>query len=123
RGGGIDGRPVELRALDVETPDAAGAAIEQLASQGVRLVLGSYSSTISRPAADTAARLGMLFWETGAVGDMTGRGAGDLVFRMAPTGAVLGHSAVSFIADELAPKLGRDPSTLRFAVANVDDVY
>ena len=98
-------------------------AVDQLHDPGVDLVLGSYGSTISAPAAEAAARRGMLFWETGAVGDMTGPGAGDLVFRVAPTGGVLGRAAIAFIAEELAPELDRDPSTLRFAVAYVDDVY
>jgi ABC-type branched-subunit amino acid transport system substrate-binding protein len=65
----------------------------------------------------------MLFWETGAVGEMTGTRAGDLVFRVSPTGGTLGRAAVAFIADQLAPLLHRDASSLRFAVANVDDAY
>jgi ABC-type branched-subunit amino acid transport system substrate-binding protein len=65
----------------------------------------------------------MLFWETGAVGEMTGRGGGSLVFRVSPSGAVLGRSAVAFVAGRLAEALHRDPATLRFAVANVDDAY
>lgn len=121
--GGVNGRPIELVPMDVEGADAAPAAVASLHDQGVNLVLGSYGSTISSPAAEAAARRGMFFWETGAVGDMTGTGAGDLVFRVAPTGGVLGHAAIAFIAQELAPKLGRDPSTLRFAVAYVDDSY
>ena len=121
--GGVNGCPIELVPMDVEGADAAPAAVASLHDEGVNLVLGSYGSTISSPAADAAARRGMLFWETGAVGDMTGTGAGDLVFRVAPTGGVLGHAAIAFIARELAPKLGRDPTTLRFAVANVNDSY
>jgi ABC-type branched-subunit amino acid transport system substrate-binding protein len=65
----------------------------------------------------------MLFWETGAVGEMTGEGAGRLVFRVSPAGAVLGKAAVSFIAGHVAPLLERRASSLRFAVAYVDDVY
>ena len=121
--GGVNGRPIQLVPMDVEGADAAPAAVASLHDQGVNLVLGSYGSTISSPAAEAAARRGMLFWETGAVGDMTGTGAGDLVFRVAPTGGVLGRAAIAFITQELAPKLGRDPSTLRFAVAYVDDSY
>jgi len=54
---------------------------------------------------------------------MTGRAAGNLVFRIPPTGAVLGRAAIDFMAERFAPQLGRDPRELRFAVANVDDVY
>ena len=121
--GGVGGRPIELVPIDVPSADAAPGAIGTLHDRGVDLVLGSYGSTISQPAAEGAALRDMLFWETGAVGEMTGTGAGELVFRVSPTGGTLGHAAVSFIVDELAPVMHRDARSLRFAVANVDDVY
>ncbi len=121
--GGVNGRPVELVPVDVASGDGAPAAIEGLRADGVELVLGSYGSTISAPAARAAAARDMLFWETGAVGEMTGEGAGELVFRFAPTGAVLGRHAVAFVSERLAPMLDRDPTELRWAVAMVDDAY
>jgi ABC-type branched-subunit amino acid transport system substrate-binding protein len=48
---------------------------------------------------------------------------GNLVFRFPPTGTVLGQQAVTFVEDQLAPLLHRKPPSLRFAVANVDDIY
>jgi branched-chain amino acid transport system substrate-binding protein len=121
--GGIRGRPVELVPIDVASADAAPAAISRLASQGIELVLGSYGSTISAPAASAAAGRGMLFWETGAVGEMSGAAPGRSFFRMAPSGAVLGRNAIAFVGDEYAPLLGTDPDELRFAVTLVDDAY
>jgi branched-chain amino acid transport system substrate-binding protein len=121
--GGIGGRPLVLDQVDVPEADAAPGAIKALADRGVRLVLGSYGSTISSPAATAAAGHGSLFWETGAVGKLAGPGGGDLVFRVAPTGGLLGRGAIRFVADQLAPKLGRPASSLRFAIAAVDDVY
>ena len=140
--GGVDGRLVQLYPMDVAGGDAAPAAVQALAGDGVRIVLGSYGSTISEPAAAAATRRGMLFWETGAVGGMVGWNSGSsgwgsgsgygataearpngLFFRVAPTGSTLGRSAISFVTDELAPRLHRAPSTLRYAVAYVDDVY
>ncbi|HEX7146832.1 MAG TPA: ABC transporter substrate-binding protein, partial [Actinomycetota bacterium] len=38
-------------------------------------------------------------------------------------GGLLGRGAIRFVADQLAPKLGRPASSLRFAIAAVDDVY
>jgi branched-chain amino acid transport system substrate-binding protein len=121
--GGVGGRPVELDEVDVPEADAAPGAIKALADRGVELVLGSYGSTISSPAAAAAAGRGSLFWETGAVGKLAGPGEGDLVFRVAPTGGLLGRGAIRFVADQLAPKLRRPASSLRFAIAAVDDVY
>jgi branched-chain amino acid transport system substrate-binding protein len=123
REGGVRGRPVVIDKVDVPEADAAPGAIKALADRGVELVLGSYGSTISSPAAAAAAGRGSLFWETGAVGKLAGPGEGDLVFRVAPTGGLLGRGAIRFVADQLAPKLGRSASSLRFAIAAVDDVY
>jgi branched-chain amino acid transport system substrate-binding protein len=121
--GGVGGRPVELVPVDTPSADAAPGAIARLHDAGVRLVLGSYGSTISAPAAEASARREMLFWETGAVGEMTGTGAGELVFRVAPSGAILGRNAIAFVADEYAPVLDVDPSELGYAVTLVDDAY
>ena len=123
RAGGVHGRPIRLDQVDVPAAEAAPGAVQQLADRGVDLLLGSYGSTISSPAAQAAVGRGRLFWETGAVGKMAGTGAGDLVFRVAPTGGVLGRSAISFVADQLAAKLHRAPGSLRWSVVSVDDVY
>jgi branched-chain amino acid transport system substrate-binding protein len=121
--GGVGGRRIEIDAIDVPGPDAAPGAIDTLAGRGVRLVLGSYGTVISRPAVAEAGRRGLLFWETGAVGSMSPSSRDSLFFRVAPGGSVLGRAAVAFIADQLAPLLHRDPRSLRFAVANVDDAF
>jgi branched-chain amino acid transport system substrate-binding protein len=121
--GGVDGRPVQLVPVNVASADAAPGAVDSLAGQGIRLVLGSYGSTISAPAGIEAVRRGLLFWETGAVGTMAGPGPGRLFFRVAPSGGVLGRAAVAFIAQRLAPVLHEPARSLRFAVAAVDDVY
>ena len=121
--GGVDGRRIELHQVDVPVAEAAPGAVRGLADQGVDLFVGSYGSTISSPAAQAAVGRGRLYWETGAVGMMAGVGGGRLVFRVAPTGGILGHTAISFIAERLAAKLHRDPASLRFAVTSVDDEY
>lgn len=122
--GGIGGRKIELVVKDAPSADAAPAAVDALASQGVRFVIGGHGSAVSAAAAVTAARQGMVYWETGAVGDMIASDQeGRLIFRFSPTGPVLGQAAIAFIADQLAPRLHRAASSLRFAVANVDDAY
>lgn len=128
--GGVDGTEVELVPLDVPNADAVPSAIEQLEDKGVDVVLGSYGSTISAPAAALTAERGMLFWESGAVGmfDPAGMNAaseqsGSLSFRFAPTGVVLGRAAIEFVARRLAGKLDVSAKSLRFGIATVDDVY
>ncbi len=121
--GGVGGRPIRLLLEPADSWDAAPGAVERLAASAVTIVVGSYGSTISLPAAETAARRGMVFWETGAVGQLgTAAAAGTHVFRVAPTGAALGRAAVAFVRDELTPRVRR-ARPLRYAAAYVDDVY
>jgi branched-chain amino acid transport system substrate-binding protein len=122
--GGVDGRVIEVVSTDVPAAEAAAGAVEDLHTDGVDIVLGSYGSTISSPASATAADNEMVFWETGAVGMLTPRSRlGERTFRMPPTGAVLGRNAISFVNGPLADAFGRDPRELRYAVSFVDDVY
>jgi branched-chain amino acid transport system substrate-binding protein len=122
--GGVAGRPVELVPQDVPEADAAPAAVQRLASQGIGVIFGSYGSTISEPAAQTASRGGQVFWETGAVGELMGLpSGGDRVFRVAPAGSLLGKTAMDFTASELLPRLNRRASGLRYTVAAVDDQF
>jgi len=121
--GGVNGRPVELRLAPANSSDAAPGAVAQLAESGVTTIVGTYGSVIARPAAETAARLGVVYWETGAVGAIGAHAApGVHFFRVAPSGSVLGRQAVDFVRDQLAPRLHHG-APLRYTVAYVDDVF
>jgi branched-chain amino acid transport system substrate-binding protein len=121
--GGVWARPVQIQLAAADSSDAAPDAVEHLARQGITVIAGTYGSTISRPAAETAARLGLVFWETGAVGEI-GPGAfpGSHFFRVAPSGAILGRQAVAFVRDQLAPRLDRS-GPLRYSVVYVNDPF
>jgi branched-chain amino acid transport system substrate-binding protein len=121
--GGVGGRPLQIRLAPADSSDAAPDAVEQLARQGIAVIAGTYGSTIARPAAETAARLGLVFWETGAVGEIgTAAAPGRHFFRVAPSGALLGQQAVAFVRDRVAPRLHRlEP--LRYSVVHVDDAF
>lgn len=123
RQGGLKGRPIRLRLARADSYDAAPGAVERLAQEGITVVVGSHGSTISRPAAETASRLGIVFWETGAVGEFGMDAAGGArVFRFGPTGGALGRAAVVFVRDRLAPRL-TIARPLKYAVTYVDDIY
>ena len=121
--GGVRGRPIRIQLSAANSPDAAPGAVEQLAESGVATIVGTYGSTIARPAAETAAHLGLVYWETGAVGDM-GRDAapGRSFFRVAASGAALGRDAVAFVRDQLARRT-HHAGPLRYTIAYVDDEF
>lgn len=121
--GGAGGHPVQIQLAAADSSDAAPDAVEQLARQGITVIAGTYGSTIARPAAEAAARLGLVFWETGAVGEIGAAAApGKYFFRVAPSGRLLGRDAVAFVRDQLVPRLKR-PGPLRYSVVHVDDAF
>lgn len=120
--GGLRGTPIQIRLAPADTPAAAPRAIDDLVRSGVTVVVGSYGSTISRPAASQAGRRNIIFWETGAVGELGMATSGGRVFRFAPTGATLGRAAVAFVRDQLTPRVHVNRA-LRYAITYVDDVY
>ena len=64
--GGVHGRPVRLELLDVDRGDAASRALDQLRRRGADVVLGTYGSTISAPAAVAAQRAATGRWSVPA---------------------------------------------------------
>ncbi|MDQ3877443.1 MAG: ABC transporter substrate-binding protein [Actinomycetota bacterium] len=138
--GGIDGKRIAITPMDVPDSDAVPGVVDRLASNGIDLVMGSYGSTISAPTASLTSQRGMLFWETGSVGEQdmsedeeekasmgevkeASSETGRLSFRVPPTGVVLGRGAIDFMAHKYAALIHRDPKNFRFAIANVNDVY
>jgi ABC-type branched-subunit amino acid transport system substrate-binding protein len=114
---------IKLDEVSADRVEAVPGAMDALARKGVQIVVGSHSSDLSAVAAQVATQKGMLFWETGAVGQTDGAVTGGVNFiRMAPMGANLGADAIDFIRDEMVPKLDAT-KPLRYAVAYVDDVY
>ncbi|MEO5704518.1 MAG: ABC transporter substrate-binding protein [Candidatus Limnocylindrales bacterium] len=121
--GGIDGRRIELVVRDLRSRGEADSVMADLRDQGVKIVIGAYSSDLSIAASAAADRAGLLYWEAGAVADrLTGSGL-TMVFRVGASGANLGANSASFAASELASRLGKTVATLRVAIAAADDEY
>ncbi len=121
--GGVEGRQVELDVRDLESSQDAPAVMASLASDGTSVVIGAYASDLSITASATAEAAGLVYWESGAVADrLTGRGL-PLVFRVGASGANLGANSAAFAADELAPRLSRQPGELRLAIVSAQDDY
>jgi branched-chain amino acid transport system substrate-binding protein len=75
------------------------------------------------PVSAAAQDSGLLYWEAGAVADqLTGRGY-PLVFRVGASGSNLGTISSHFVAEVLAPRLGRAPGQLKMAIVHNLDAY
>src|SRR5205823_13510707 len=116
------GRPIELRVLDVTTPEAARAAVDKLHSMGAAVIVGTYGSTLAEAAAERAEQLKTVYWETGAVADgITVRR--HYVFRTVATGSTLGRMAAEFTARVVMPQAHVPAGGARAVIVHVDDVY
>lgn len=123
RDGGVNGTTIQLDPRELDDPAAATAAVQSLRSDGVSVVIGTYSSALSIPASAAAAAAGLTYWEAGAVADqVTGRGLPD-VFRVGASGANLGANSATFAATVLSPRLGLAPAATRVSVVLEDDDY
>lgn len=121
--GGVQGRRLRLLVRDVTTREAIEPAVQSLKAAGARVVLGTYSSALSIPAAHSVSAAGLLYWETGAVADqVTGEGL-PRVFRVGAAGSNLGRGSAAFATEQLAPRLNRRIQDLRITVVQEHDPY
>lgn len=121
--GGVDGKKIRLELAPTDSAEAVPDAMRALKGKGADVIVGSYGSTLSTVAGRIASQEDVVFWETGAVGEVPGSVTrSERFFRVAPTGWSLGREASLFVHDVLLPKLGVERD-LRYGVAYVDDVY
>jgi branched-chain amino acid transport system substrate-binding protein len=137
--GGIRGRTVQLKVIDVPTAESVPSAMATLRADHIQIVVGTHGSTMSAEAAQQAQQNHQLLWETGAVGDLQMgtaendwsttataptpvAGMGSSFFRMSPQGASLGRAGIDFVLRQLTPLLPGRPAP-RVAVAYVEDAY
>ncbi|MHB8508507.1 MAG: ABC transporter substrate-binding protein [Candidatus Dormibacteria bacterium] len=121
--GGIRGRHIRLVTQDASTREATQPAVDRLKESGATVVMGTYSSQLSIPAAHATAAAGLVYWEAGAVADqLTGEGLRG-VFRVGAAGSSLGHGSAVFATEQLAPRLHRAVADLRVTVVEEHDPY
>ena len=120
---GLRGRRLRLEVRDVTTREAAPGAVASLKNAGATVVLGTYSSQLSIPAAHAASAAGLVYWETGAVADQLTGEALPHVFRVGASGTNLGRGSAAFAAEQLAPRLHKPVSAVRMTLVQMQDPY
>lgn len=122
--GGINGRPVEWVRADAPTPDAAVSEAERLINvEGVKVIMGSYSSGVAYAGSAVAEKNKVIWWENSGVADnITERGF-KYLFRFGVTGRALGVTQADIINDMVAQKLQMDPKDLKIALIFEDSAY
>jgi len=104
--GGVLGRPLKLIIEDdASKPENAISAAEKLATQtNVPLILGSYSSAATLPAAQTATKYQVPFIVPTAAADNITEFGSKYVFRINSPSSEYASTAISFLMDQVKPK-------------------
>ncbi|MBC7284692.1 ABC transporter substrate-binding protein [Hoeflea sp.] len=122
--GGVFGQDVELAIVDVpSSTEATSQATRLITSERVKVIMGSYASSISFAASQVAERNKVVYFEQGAVADdITSRGF-KYLFRFIYPASELGGGGAQFMLDEVAPKLGIPNEQLKVALLYEDSFY
>src|SRR5688572_5334974 len=124
RFGGVMGRKLVLVVGDAPDPTAAASEATRLATrERVKIITGTFSSTLCGAASEAAARQNVIYWETSCVDPRFTRRGLKNVFRTEIDGTGFGWYNVEFMAKYLAPRLGKKPNELRVAYIAEDSSY
>jgi branched-chain amino acid transport system substrate-binding protein len=122
--GGVFGQQVELVVADVpSSTEAVSQANRLISKDGVKVIVGSYASSISIPASQVAERNKVIYLEQGAVADEVSKRGFKYLFRMIYPATELGVGAARFATDTIAPGCGIDLSKLKVALLTEDSSY
>jgi branched-chain amino acid transport system substrate-binding protein len=122
--GGVMGRKLVFAVGDAVDPTAAASETTRLITrEGVRIVTGTYSSTLCGAASEAAARHNAIYWETSCVDPRFTRRGLRNVFRTEIDGTGFGWYNIEFIAKHLAPRFNMPPGQLKVAFLSEDSSY
>jgi len=122
--GGIAGKQLVWVVGDV--PDATAATNEAsrlITQEGVKLIVGTFSSSLCLPASDVAARNNIVYWEVSCVDPRFSVRGYKNVFRTEIDANGFGWYELEFIRDALPKKLGKELKDIKLALLSEDSAY
>lgn len=122
--GGVNGRKIVMVKADAPTPAEATNETQRLLTQAnVKIIIGSYSSSISLAASAVAERNQALWMEMGSMADtITGRNF-RRTFRTSATTGQVAEDGVRFIVEAIAPALKVAPTALKVAIMHEESAF
>jgi branched-chain amino acid transport system substrate-binding protein len=122
--GGVMGKKLVFATGDATDPTAAASEANRLITrEGVKIITGTYSSTLCGAASEAATRHNVIYWETSCVDPRFTRRNLKTVFRTEIDGTGFGWYGVEFIAKHLAPRFNVKPAQLKIAFLSEDSSY
>jgi branched-chain amino acid transport system substrate-binding protein len=122
--GGINGKEIKILLADAPDTQAGVSEAERLISrEGMKVVMGTFSSAVAFATSQVAERNRVIYWETNGVADnLTQRGL-KYFFRPSTRTSLLARTEVTMIKDGLAPILKIDPAHLKVAIMHEDSQW
>jgi branched-chain amino acid transport system substrate-binding protein len=115
--GGVKGRKIEYIHGDATSPTAAISEAERIIStEGVKITTGSFASPLAIAVSQAAERHGVFHWETTGAAEIITRRDFKYTFQVGARAGRYSQSAVGFLSETLAAKLGKPASGLRVAL-------
>jgi branched-chain amino acid transport system substrate-binding protein len=122
--GGVMGKKLVFVVGDAVDPTVAASEATRLATrEGVKIITGTFSSTLCGAASEAASRQNVIYWETSCVDPRFAKRGLKNVFRTEIDGTGFGWYNIEFIAKHLAHRLGKKPNELRVAFLSEDSSY
>ena len=122
--GGLLGRQVLIVRGNATSAQEGIAAVEQLVGRDkVDILIGTYITSISNAASESALNFGKLYWETNALArDLTDRGLPNYA-RTGPSSNEFARRSVEGALDLVATRLGKSPKDLKIWLEHEDSAY
>ena len=122
--GGVMGRKLVFAVADAPDPTAAASEANRLITrEGVKIIVGTFSSRLCGAASEAAARHNVIYWETSCVDPRFNRRNLKNVYRTEIDATGFGWYNVEFIAKHLAPRFNLRPNQLKIAFLSEDSSY
>jgi len=122
--GGVMGKKLTFVVGDAVDPTAAASEANRLITrEGVKIITGTYSSTLCGAASEAASRQNVIYWESSCVDPRYSKRGLKNVFRTEIDGTGFGWYNIEFIAKHLAPRFNMKPSQIKIAFLSEDSSY
>ncbi len=122
--GGVMGKKLVFAVGDATDPTAAASEANRLVTrEGVKIITGTFSSTLCGAASEAASRQNAIYWETSCIDPRFAQRGLKTVFRTEIDGTGFGWYDIQFIAKHLAPRFHLQPNQLKIAFLSEDSSY
>ena len=122
--GGIGGNKIKLVVADAPDPKAAAGEAERLITlENTKIILGTYSTSLSVAASEMTNRYQVPHFELTAISDPITEKGYKYLWRICCRGSDFARMVVDFTKEVTASKLGMSPEKLRIAIVAEDSLY